>query len=105
MIMARVLSALLAGVVAVAGLGLGAASFEPVAAQETAKKSGKPLRGVVRYKRVGGYSYKYQDTKMSPSEAKRFWDPPTQSISGPFDSGFFFDSAQRPNGGDAPYMQ
>jgi hypothetical protein len=105
MIMARVLSALLAGVIAVAGLGLGAASFESAAAQETVKKSGKPLRGVVRYKRVGGYSYKYQDTVMSPSEAKRFWDPPSQSISGPFDSGFFFDSAQRPNGGDAPYMQ
>ena len=103
--MARVLPTLLAALIAVAGLGLAAAPFEPAAAQQTAKKSDKPLRGVVRYKRVGGYSYKYSDTVMSPSEAKRFWDPPSQSISGPFDSGFFFDSAQRRNGGDAPYMQ
>ena len=103
--MVRALSTLLAAVLAVASVGTVATISEPASAQETAKKSGKPLRGVVRYKRVGGYSYKYQDTKMSPSEAKRFWDPPLQSISGPFDSGFFFNSAQRRNGGDAPYMQ
>jgi hypothetical protein len=107
MIMARVLPTLLAGLIAVAGLGLTVAPFEPAAAQETAKKSEKPLRGVVRYKRIGGYSYKYQDTIMSPSESRRFTDPGSarQSVSGPFDSGFFFDSAITKNGGDAPYMQ
>jgi hypothetical protein len=42
---------------------------------------------------------------MSTSEAKRFWDTHTQSVSGPFDSGFFFDSDITQNGGDAPYMQ
>jgi hypothetical protein len=88
----------------VASVGAFTTVSTPAAAADQVKKE-KPLKGTVRYKRVGGYSYKYQDTIMSPSEAKRFWDPPSQSISGPFDSGFFFDSAQRPNGGDAPYMQ
>lgn len=99
--MVRALSTLLAAVLAVTSVG----AFTTVSTPAAAAQKEKPLKGTVRYKRVGGYSYKYQDTKMSPSEAKRFWDPPKQSISGPFDSGFFFDSAITRNGGDAPYMQ
>lgn len=108
MIMARIVPTLLAGLIAVAGLGVVAAPFAPAAAQEAVvKKSNKPLKGVVRYKRAGGYSYKYQDSKMTVKESQRFWDPTSarQDISGPFDSGFFFDSAITKNGGDAPYMQ
>ena len=35
-----------------------------------------------------------------------FIDPQSnrQSLGGPFDSGFFFDSGTGPNGGDSPYM-
>lgn len=73
-------------------------------AQETVKK-GKPLRGVVRpYRRIGGYSYKY----LQGTDTRKFVDPTlqNQSISGPFDSGFFFSSPTiGRNGGDSPYMQ
>jgi hypothetical protein len=47
-------------------------------------------------KRRGFYSYTYRDTLPT------YHNPPTQGA--PFDSGFFFDSAIRPNGGNAPYM-
>ena len=47
-------------------------------------------------KRRGFYSYTYRDTLPT------YYDPPTQGA--PFDSGFFFDSAIRPNGGNSPYM-
>lgn len=72
--------------------------------KKSAKKSGKPLRGVVRkYRRVGGYSYKYPQS----IDTRDFIDPTmkNQTISGPFDSGFFFSSTVPGNGGDSPYMQ
>jgi hypothetical protein len=64
----------------------------------------KPLRGVVHPKRVGGYSYKY----LQGVDTRRFSDPSvgSQTVAGPFDSGFFFSSpALGRNGGDSPYMQ
>lgn len=70
------------------------------------KATGKPLRGVIVYKRRGGYSYKLSDT-IPMSSTRRFTEPYSylQSPGGPFDSGFFFDSAQTPHGGNAPYQQ
>ena len=47
-------------------------------------------------KRRGFYSYTYRDTLPT------YFDRQTQGA--PFDSGFFFDSAIRPHGGNAPYM-
>ena len=74
----------------------------PVSAQTGAKE--KPLRGVVRpAPRRGGYSYKY----LQGVDTRKFTDPSSQnqSISGPFDSGFFFTSPSiGRNGGDSPYM-
>lgn len=74
----------------------------PVSAQTGAKE--KPLRGVVRpAPRRGGYSYKY----LQGVDTRKFVDPgvQSQSISGPFDSGFFFNSPSiGRNGGDSPYM-
>ena len=78
-------------------------SHDVAQAQETAKKE-KPLRGVVRpARRKGGYSYKY----LQGVDTRRFVDPTitNQSVSGPFDSGFFFSSPAAPHGGDSPYMQ
>lgn len=73
-----------------------------VSAQSGAKE--KPLRGVVRPSpRRGGYSYKY----LQGTDTRKFVDPgvQSQSISGPFDSGFFFNSPTiGRNGGDSPYM-
>lgn len=63
--------------------------------------------------RKGGYSYNPQDTINTYGDARtkygstnfyRFWGTDKQTISGPFDSGFFFDSAIAPRGGDAPYL-
>lgn len=74
----------------------------PVSAQTGAKE--KPLRGVVRpAPRRGGYSYKY----LQGVDTRKFVDPgvQSQSTSGPFDSGFFFNSPTiGRNGGDSPYM-
>jgi hypothetical protein len=57
-----------------------------------------------RRRRPGGYSYGVQDIT---STYNRRNPPPyahvRQTPSGPFDSGFFFDSGFGLNGGDAPY--
>jgi hypothetical protein len=55
-------------------------------------------------RRIGGYSYGVQDIT---STFNRRNPPPyahvRQTPSGPFDSGFFFDSGIGPRAGDAPY--
>lgn len=78
-----------------------------VPAPAMAQSSGaseKPLRGVVRpAPKRGGYSYKY----LQGTDTRKFTDPTStsQSVSGPFDSGFFFNSPSiGRNGGDSPYM-
>ncbi len=73
---------------------------------------GKPqVRGYV--KRRGGYSYSKEDTINTYGDSRgRFGaanslrDPSrdTQTISGPFDHGFFFNSPKGPFGADSPYM-
>ncbi len=71
-----------------------------------AAKGGPRVRGYVLEKR-GGYSYDPEDVAnayYSHKDARYLFSYPRQSISGPFDSGFFFDSAIRPRGGDAPYL-
>lgn len=69
------------------------------------------VRGYV--KRRGGYSYTKEDTINTYGDARgRFGaanslrDPSmdTQTRSGPFDHGFFFNSPMGPRGGDSPYM-
>lgn len=64
--------------------------------------------------RVGGYySYSqedsintYGDSRSKYGSASSLRDPQLdkQTTSGPFDHGFFFDSAIGPHGGDAPYV-
>lgn len=83
-------------------------------------------RGEVRYYRAvkpkvrgyvvrqgGGYSYTVEDvintyndnrTHFGGTNAYRNWMVDRQTRSGPFDHGFFFDSAIAPRGGDAPYQ-
>ena len=106
--MTRTTTALvLAAFAAAAGVTVLGFSSAPAAAQSADAQPSKPLRGKVYYgRRKGGYSYKPNQT-MSTAEARRFWDPGStlQSPSGPFDSGFFFDSATGPHGGNAPYQQ
>jgi hypothetical protein len=63
--------------------------------------------------RRGGYSYDYAesvntygDSRSNYGSASSLRDPKLdrQTRSGPFDHGFFYDSAVSPRGGDAPYM-
>jgi hypothetical protein len=64
----------------------------------------KPLRVTVHPgKRIGGYSYSKTDS-ISPERTRRFIDPPRQSLGGPFDNGFFFETPTSPHGGSTPYM-
>jgi len=70
----------------------------------------KPLRGVIHYRRVGGYAYgagtaKARDWRfVSPAPGSAI-SSYRQSPGGPFDTGFFFDSGVGSwVGGQAPYQ-
>ena len=63
--------------------------------------------------RRGGYSYTYADTidtygnpRTQYGGSNLYRDPmlDQQTNAGPFDHGFFFDSAITPRGGNSPYM-
>lgn len=63
--------------------------------------------------RRGGYSYSYADvidtygnSRTQYGGSNLYRDPmlDRQTNAGPFDHGFFFDSAITPRGGDSPYM-
>lgn len=62
----------------------------------------------------GGYSYSKNDVANTGADSRTrfgsvnsYRDPfvDRQTIAGPFDHGWFFDSAVAPRGGDSPYMQ
>jgi hypothetical protein len=64
--------------------------------------------------RRGGYSYSaadaintYGDARGSTGRSDSLRDPglDRQTNAGPFDHGFFFDSATAPRGGDSPYLR
>ena len=64
--------------------------------------------------RRGGYSYSASDvintygnsrTRYGSNNSYRDPSLDRQTNAGPFDHGFFFDSAIAPHGGDSPYMQ
>jgi hypothetical protein len=66
-----------------------------------------------RGRRIGFYSYTYRDvvntygmSRVKYGSMNSYRDPflDRQTVNGPFDHGFFFDSAIAPRGGDAPYL-
>src|SRR5262245_45335969 len=63
-----------------------------------------PLQVTINGRRVGGYSYRWRDVTNTYGGSPPPYLDVTQSPGGPFDSGFFFDSAVKPRGGNAPYM-
>lgn len=74
-------------------------------------RGGAQVRGYQR--RRGGYSYTYEDSintygdsrgRYGSANSLRDSQVGRQTESGPFDHGFFFDSATGPHGGDSPYM-
>lgn len=75
------------------------------------RSNGTKVKGYTE--RRGGYSYNqadsintYGDSRSKYGAASSLRDPALdrQSVSGPFDHGFFFDSATGARGGDSPYM-
>lgn len=100
--MMRATAALLGAValsVAVAAAGI---TPTPAAAQQAQGKK-KGLKGSIGYRKA--YSYKKSD--VVGSDSRRWYDPSItrQTPGGPFDNGFFFDSANTRGGGEAPYQQ
>jgi hypothetical protein len=121
--MKRALLAIALGAVAMmASASVGVASEARGKPQAATQSSLKPTGGrYVRkrhyaprgYRRIGFYSYRYRDVINTYGMAYApvgsltiFRDPyaDQQSIAGPFDHGFFFDSGIRPRGGNAPYL-
>jgi len=92
-----------------------AASAEP--AQGPEHRASKQYRGTAPQvrgyvARKGGYSYSaedsintYGDNRSRFGGASFYRDPrlDSQSLGGPFDHGFFFDSGINPRGGNSPY--
>jgi hypothetical protein len=74
-------------------------------AGKSTRKKRPPLEiDIYAQRRRGGYSYRAQDITGTYT----YRNPPPyahvrQTPSGPFDSGFFFDSGFPPRAGDAPY--
>jgi len=78
------------------------------AAKKPPRQSVSQQDGYTIHRHRGGYSYDYADSISTyGGNRKRSGGPPTfreQTVAGPFDNSFFFDSAIGMNGGDAPYM-
>ncbi len=75
------------------------------------RRGGPQVRGFRQ--RRGGYSYAPQDTINTYGNNRSLFggsnvyrDPQldSQTRAGPFDHGFFFESGNAPNGGNAPYF-
>jgi hypothetical protein len=71
------------------------------------------VRGYSVARRVGGYSYSPEDVintygltrnLFGATNSYRDLSTDRQTPSGPFDHGFFFDSAIAPHGGESPYL-
>ena len=92
--------------VLVSGLLLGIAA--PAEAAKKRAQSTSQEDGYAIHRHRGGYSYDYADSVNTYGGIRRRQiGPPSfreQTISGPFDNSFFFDSAIGMNGGNAPYM-
>jgi hypothetical protein len=85
------------------------AGYQPAKARYIRRHAARPRA----YRRIGFYSYTYRDVinTYGMSRAKygsinSYRDPfvDRQTVNGPFDHGFFFDSGMAPRGGDSPYL-
>jgi hypothetical protein len=123
--MKRVALALALGALALVGLATaGEAAERRTAARAASEASHQLTNGRVarkrpvaarayRGRRIGFYSYSYRDvvntygmSRVKYGSINSYRDPflDRQTVNGPFDHGFFFDSAIAPRGGDAPYL-
>lgn len=74
-------------------------------------RGGPKVKGYVQ--RRGGYSYDYQDSINTYGDANTLYGGNTgysdpyvdrQTVAGPFDNGYFFNTPTGPQGGSSPYM-
>lgn len=98
---------------ALAGASFAATDVASADERVKARSYGKSpeVRGYTQ--RRGGYSYSYSDTINTYGDsrsvygaAQSFRDPmlDRQTIAGPFDHGFFFESGVSARGGNSPYL-
>jgi hypothetical protein len=85
------------------------ASYQPTKARYARRYAVRTYRG----RRIGFYSYSYRDvintygmSRARYGMVNSYRDPSVdrQTVNGPFDHGFFFDSGMGPRGGDSPYL-
>jgi hypothetical protein len=90
---------------------ISAVGFIPSSSADAAKKRGyessSQAKGYAIRRGHGGYSYSHADTINTYGGGTAVYRDPMmdrQTPGGPFDHGFFFDSAMGMRGGNAPYM-
>jgi hypothetical protein len=91
--------------VLISGLMMAVTAPAEAATKKPGYQSGPQVEGYA-IRRRGGYSYGKADSLTTDGNhaAYRGHILNPQSPAGPFDSGFFFDSAMGYRGGQAPYM-
>lgn len=105
MLLRLIISASLASGLALAAAGASMAGETDNSSQGAADAKGKA-------ERRGGYSYTYGDSTNTNGDGRSlnggaaYRDPMLnkQTVAGPFDHGFFFESGVGARGGDSPYM-
>ncbi len=94
--------------VLISGLLFGAAAPAEAASKKEQYQSTGSDDGYALHRRKGGYSYDYSDSVNTYGGNRRHHvGPPSfreQTVAGPFDNSFFFDSGIGLHGGDSPYM-
>jgi len=93
----------------IAGIRLGDCHAETYAGEARygkARHYRRPLEVTIypRRRRVGGYSFGPSDVVNTYHRNPPPYADVRQTPGGPFDSGFFFDSAIGPHGGNSPYQ-
>jgi hypothetical protein len=95
----------------ISGLAVAMATTADAGGKHRGYSKGPQVKGFVQ--RRGGYSYSYADSINTYGDSRSLYggasvyrDPSLdkQTLAGPFDHGFFFDSGMGSHGGDSPYM-
>ena len=97
--------------IVISGLFGALAGSAEAGAKRNGYRNGPQVKGFVQ--RRGGYSYSFLDSINTYGDSRSLFggasvyrDPnlDRQTVAGPFDHGFFFDSGMGSHGGDSPYM-
>ena len=81
-----------------------AVTYDSGQPKSRAYRKKRPLEVTISARRRGGYSYRASDVVNTYGGSPPPYAEIRQTPSGPFDSGFFFDSGIGPRGGNSPYL-